>query len=91
MSKSEIERFSADLNEDQGLFDEVAGKAGDLAAVVALAQARGYSFTLDEVNEHNASRSHTISDEQLDEVAAGAKTSSILVNPIAIPKVIVAG
>jgi predicted ribosomally synthesized peptide with nif11-like leader len=82
MSKSELERFAADLNEDQALFDQVSPVAGDHAALVAIANANGYDFTLEEVQAH-VSAQREISDEQLDEVAGGRNV------PVIAPKVVV--
>lgn len=72
MSKGEIERFAADLNNDQALFDEVAGVAGDAEAMAKLAAARGYDISAEELAEYGKARSHEISDEQLDEAVGGA-------------------
>lgn len=93
MSKVEVERFAADLNKDEALFDEVAGMAGDPAAMAKLAGERGYDFSADELAEFSQSKSHEISDEQLDAAVGGAlgeptTASRVKVVTISIPTVV---
>ena len=71
MSKAELERFSADLNNDQALYEEVAAKATDAESLVEIARARGYDFTAEEAKEHG--RAQELTEEQLDEVAAAGR------------------
>jgi predicted ribosomally synthesized peptide with nif11-like leader len=68
MSKAELERFSADLNSDQALYEEVAAKATDAESLAAIARARGYDVTADEAGQLGQHRELT--EEQLDKVAA---------------------
>ena len=72
MSQADIERFVSDLKENQVLLDEVKSGAIGLAAVVDLAQAKGYDITVDEAKAYIREQAkQELSDEQLDAVAGG--------------------
>ena len=72
MSQADIQRFVNDLKANQALLDEVKSGAVGLAAVVELAQARGYDITVDEAKAYiREQSSQELSDEQLDAVAGG--------------------
>ncbi len=71
MSKSEIERFSADLRSDQALRDSVAAKGEDVTGIVEIARAKGYDITPDEARLHVAVEGQALTDEALDGVAGG--------------------
>jgi predicted ribosomally synthesized peptide with nif11-like leader len=81
MSKAELERFSADLNKDQALYDEVAAKAADADSLAALARDRGYDFTAEEARQH--ARHGEMTEEQLDQVNAAGGYPDIVAAPIA--------
>jgi predicted ribosomally synthesized peptide with nif11-like leader len=71
MSKSEIERFSADLRSDQALRNSVAAKGEDVAGIAEIARTRGYDITPDEARLHVAAEGQALTDEALDSVAGG--------------------
>ena len=76
MSKSEVERFAADLRSDDSLRQEVDRiTTNPLATVVGIAQRRGYGFTLDEAKDFVRAKAHAagkpLSDGELDHVAGG--------------------
>jgi predicted ribosomally synthesized peptide with nif11-like leader len=76
MSKPEVERFAADLRSDESLRREIDRITTDpLAAVVGIAQRRGYSFTLDEAKDFVRAKARaagkSLSDRELDHVAGG--------------------
>jgi predicted ribosomally synthesized peptide with nif11-like leader len=68
---NEIERFARDLAANEGLRNEVKAIGNDNAAVVKLANAKGYNFTLDDVEALDIGEGE-LSDLQLDLVAGGA-------------------
>jgi len=72
MSQSDIQRFVSDLKGNQALLDEVKSGGVGLAAVVELAQARGYDITVDEAKAYIRDQAgQELSDDQLDAVAGG--------------------
>ena len=66
---AEIERFAKDTLNNDALRAEVKALGADQDAILALANARGYQFTMDDVNELGSSGE--LSDEQLAAVAGG--------------------
>ena len=66
---AEIERFAKDTLSNDALRAEVKALGADQAAILALANAKGYQFTMNDVNELGASGE--LSDEQLAAVAGG--------------------
>jgi predicted ribosomally synthesized peptide with nif11-like leader len=75
MSASELDRFSADLKSDGALRDQFAEKSNDLGAIVESAQAKGYDFTLDDVQGRLADHDGELSEEALDAVSGGRRSS----------------
>jgi predicted ribosomally synthesized peptide with nif11-like leader len=79
MSMTEIERFAADVNSNAALRAEVetfakGSKTESLDGLTALAAAKGYSFTADELMEQAkaaAKADKNLSDADLDNVAGG--------------------
>jgi predicted ribosomally synthesized peptide with nif11-like leader len=79
MSIAEIERFAADVNSNAALRTEVETFATDsktesLDGLAALAAAKGYSFTADELKQQAkaaAKADKSLSDAELDNVAGG--------------------
>ena len=67
---AEIERFAKDTLSNDALRAEVKALGADQEAILALANAKGYRFTMDDVNELGSSGE--LSDEQLAAVAGGA-------------------
>jgi len=76
MSIGEISRFQADVRADAALREEVTKCGVDPARVVALASAKGYGFTLDELVEHVKQQRAELDEKQLDKVAGGVGTDS---------------
>jgi predicted ribosomally synthesized peptide with nif11-like leader len=82
MSKSEIDRFAADLKANPAL-QEAAKQhfSNPLAQAVAFANANGYSFTVEHARSHVIAQAKTgdrpISDAELDKVAGGGCLASI--------------
>lgn len=86
MSKSEIERFNADVKSDAGLRTELAQQEQNLAAVVAFATSKGYDLSVDEVHEYISeqlekarSGDNDLSDDELDKIAGGYTTNTVAV------------
>jgi predicted ribosomally synthesized peptide with nif11-like leader len=75
MSDSELERFSSDLKADAALREAFAQKGNDLGAIVEAAQASGYGFTLEDVQGRLAERGPELSEEELDSVSGGRRSS----------------
>jgi predicted ribosomally synthesized peptide with nif11-like leader len=67
---AEIQRFAKDLQGNEGLKAEVAKLGTDQAAILALANAKGYQFTMADVE--GLSSTGELTDEQLAGVAGGA-------------------
>jgi predicted ribosomally synthesized peptide with nif11-like leader len=67
---SEIERFAKDTLSNDALRAEVKALGADQEAILALANAKGYRFTMEDVTELGSSGE--LSDEQLAAVAGGA-------------------
>ncbi|CVK19416.1 Nif11-like leader peptide family RiPP precursor [Sporomusa sphaeroides] len=66
---SEIQRFNKDLKENKEMLEEVTKAGNDLAKIVAYANAKGYNFTVAELEA--GVKSAELSEEQLDKVAGG--------------------
>lgn len=71
MSKAEVERFVSDLKADPTLQATVREKSADPAGIVAIATARGYDFSLEDVEAHLRARKHELSEEELDAASGG--------------------
>ena len=70
MSRSEVERFLADLQSDAGLRQELETLGQDTEACVRWANAKGYAFTSEEALELGAFDAD-LSDDDLEQVAGG--------------------
>jgi hypothetical protein len=85
MSRSEVERFAADLKSNAALRAEAEKAQADkshatrLARAIAFAASKGYKFTLDEAKEHAKAKAKAagrdLTDAELDGVAGGAKAT----------------
>ncbi len=72
MSQSEVERFVADLKENDALREELTLNASGVGSVVEFAKAKGYDITADEARSYIQSQTEQeLSDEELDAVAGG--------------------
>jgi predicted ribosomally synthesized peptide with nif11-like leader len=72
MSIADAERFAKDLGTDKALLAEVMQNASGVASVVKVANAHGYSVTVEEAKQYIESRSpKELTDDQLDAVAGG--------------------
>ena len=70
MSRFDLERFTADVEKDPGMADEISRLEGSPQALVRWAAERGYQLTLDEARALASSASE-LSDEELENVAGG--------------------
>ena len=68
----EIHRFAKDLTSSAALKAEVKALGTDQAAILALANTKGYQFTMADVEALGESAGGELSDEQLDRVVGGA-------------------
>lgn len=68
-AKAEIERFAKDLQDNEALRADIKALGTDQEAILRLANARGYQFTMDDVDALGAGGE--LSDEQLAGVAGG--------------------
>lgn len=64
---AEVKRFMSDLQEDEQMQKEFKAVEGDLDAVVAKANARGYKFNRSDIE----SKEGELSEDDLDQVAGG--------------------
>ncbi|HTB39686.1 MAG TPA: Nif11-like leader peptide family natural product precursor [Reyranella sp.] len=85
MSHAEVQRFANDLRSNESLQEEIGRNTTDsLAAVVGIAQRRGYGVTLDEAKDFIQAKARAagkpLSDSDLDHVAGGGLTTPF--NPI---------
>jgi predicted ribosomally synthesized peptide with nif11-like leader len=72
MSKSEVERFVADIKTSAKLQEAVAGSAGaDTASLVAIARTHGYDVTNEDVRNHIRTKKPELTEQELDAVAGG--------------------
>ncbi len=72
MSKSEIERFNADVKASEEMQKELAEAGSGIGSVIEFARERGYEFSADDVRNHvEASTGEALSEEQLDAIAGG--------------------
>lgn len=67
---ADIERFAKDVQRNEALRAEVKALGSDQDAIIRLANAKGYQFTVDDVSALGSSGE--LSDEQLEAVAGGA-------------------
>jgi predicted ribosomally synthesized peptide with nif11-like leader len=75
MSDVELDRFSADLKSDATLREKFVEKSDDIAAIVEAARANGYGFTLEDVQGRIAEHDAELSEEELDSVSGGRRSS----------------
>ncbi len=71
MSISEIERFAKDVADNDELQARVAGIISNPSAVMDLASASGYDFTLAELEHHRSQKSDELTAEDLENISAG--------------------
>ena len=71
MSKSEVERFSKDVQADTKLQEELKKAGTDEKAVVSIAKARGYDFSAEDLKAYAESKKGELSEEDLQKVAGG--------------------
>ncbi len=69
MSNSEIERFSKDVAANESLRNELKAVGTGKAAIVAFANAKGYNFSVNDVE--SLAGTHELSDQDLEKVAGG--------------------
>jgi len=69
MSAEEIQRFSDEVKNSSAMQDKLKTIGNDVDAVVAYANELGFEFSAEEVK--SLSKTGTLSDEELDEVAGG--------------------
>ena len=79
MSHAEVHRFANDLRSNESLQEEIGKNTTDsLAAVVGIAQHRGYDLTLDEAKDFIQAKARAagkpLSDKDLDHVTGGVTT-----------------
>ena len=70
MSRVELERFTADLQDDSEVWEEFANLEDDPGAWVRRARARGYHLTLEEAEGLSSSYGE-LSVEDIEQVAGG--------------------
>jgi len=68
MSQEDLQKFLEAVRQDSSLQQELS-KAGDAEAVVAMAQAAGYSISAKEFEQAQAA----LSDEELEGIAGGSR------------------
>lgn len=85
MSQQEMERFAKDVKTNSALQDELKKAGTDEKAVVSIANAKGYDFSLEELKAYADSKKGELSDDQLQKVAGGAS------NVCAVTSVFVVG
>lgn len=66
----EIKRFNKDAIEDKTLLEEIKAIGNDVEKIVALANSKGYKFTIEDLN-NEAQKSGELSEEELGDVAGG--------------------
>lgn len=72
MSQSDVERFIADLKNDEKLRNELSSSAAGIGSVVAFAESKGYDVSAEETADYIQSQAgRDLSDEQLDAIAGG--------------------
>lgn len=77
MSQADVERFVTDLQNDEGLRNELSGHASGVGSVVAFAKEKGYDVTADEASAYiSAQAGRDLSDAELDAVAGGKSSNN---------------
>lgn len=77
MSKPDLERFAKDVKKDTKLQEELKKAGTDEKAVIGIAKARGYDFSLEELKAYAEQKKGELSEEQLDKVAGGSTTVAV--------------
>ena len=73
MSKSEVERFVADLKENDALREELSLNASGIGSVVEFAKDKGYDVTADEARTYLEEQvGRELNEDELDNIAGGA-------------------
>lgn len=80
---TEIERFNQDLSENKEMQEAIKNIGNDVEKIVALANSKGYNFTVAEV-EARAKQSEELSEEQLEKVAGGVLVIKGIVDALAV-------
>ena len=75
MSKQSVQAFRAAVAADPALAEQVKGTGGDPAALLALAQARGFEFTREEADE--VLNEGELSELELELVAGGIERGAV--------------
>ncbi len=76
MASNDLERFLGELQGDTGLQEELRNANGDndlIAKAVAMATAKGYSFSADDIREYmsKVTAEGELNENELDNVAGG--------------------
>ncbi len=66
----EIKRFNKDAIEDKALLEAIKAIGNDVEKIVALANSKGYKFTVEDLSSQ-AQKSGELSEEELEDVAGG--------------------
>jgi len=85
LSRTDLERFVADIKTNKDLQTAVAKGAGGLQSALAVAKANGYTISLDEARTYMRGQMSNLSDKQLD-VLAGGKAGGIPFNTPVLKK-----
>jgi len=75
--KAEMERFSKDVNASPEMAKQLQSLGDNYPAMVAMANAKGYNFTLEEVKAV-LDASGELSNEELEQVAGGKSKVNIV-------------
>lgn len=74
MSKSEVERFVADLGNQQALHDEFSSRISSIESISAFAKEKGYDIDVDDAREYMEQQaSQDLTDDQLDQISGGMR------------------
>jgi len=95
MSINEIRRFAGDMERDAALRAEaerhVRSSQAPLEGFVAFAAGKGYGFTVADVEQGIRPAGGTLSEGELDRVAAGGGWNSLLGHPGLFPLAVLLG
>lgn len=88
MSKAELERFSKDVKADPKLQEELKKSGTSEKAVVDIAKAKGYDFSVEELKAYAEAKKGELSEEDLQKVAGGAQTVVAIGNVFVVSGVV---
>lgn len=77
MSKAELERFSKDVKASPKLQDELKKAGTNEQAVVSIANAKGYDFSVADLKAAAEAKKGELSEEQLQKVAGGGEVYAV--------------